>query len=82
MFDNPVSLLPSLQLPLDYSAKIVERVEDKVENTLNLVGSTVEQNINMRKVLKDKIFETAITLQQLFVKITFSGDRNLSEIKI
>jgi hypothetical protein len=35
MFDNPVSLLPSLQLPLNYSAKIVEGEEDKVENALN-----------------------------------------------
>jgi DNA-binding protein YbaB len=59
---------------------MAEAVEDEIENALNLVVSTAEQSSNMRKALKEKIFETLSTLGQLFVKIKISGDRKLSEI--
>ena len=52
-------------------------VEEEIENALNLVVSTVEQSGNMRKALKEKIFETLSALRKLFVKIKISSDRNL-----
>jgi myo-inositol-1-phosphate synthase len=54
--------------------------EDEIENALNLVVSTAEQNGNMGKPLKEKIFEKVSTLRQLFVKLKISGDQKLSEI--
>lgn len=55
-------------------------MEEEIENALNLVVNTAEQSSNMRKALKEKIFETVSTLRQLFVKIKISGDRKPSEI--
>ena len=55
-------------------------MEDEIENAVKLVVSTAEQSSNMKKALKEKIFETVSTLRQLFVKIKISGDRNLNEI--
>jgi len=59
---------------------MAEEVEEELQNALNLVVSTAEQSSNMRKVLKEKIFETVSTLRQLFVKLKFSGDQKLSEV--
>ena len=59
---------------------MADEVEDEIENALNLVVSAAEQSSNMRKALKEKIFETVCTLRQLFVKIKLSGDRKVSEI--
>jgi uncharacterized protein Yka (UPF0111/DUF47 family) len=59
---------------------MADEVEDQVDNVLNLVVSTTEQSSNMRKALKQKIFETVSTLQSLFVKLKDSGDRKTSEI--
>jgi len=44
------------------------------------VVSTTEQSCNMKKALKEKIYETVSTLRHLFVKIKISGDRKQSEI--
>ena len=41
---------------------------------------TVEQSSNMRKTLKQKIFETVSTLRTLFAKLKDSGNRKTSEI--
>jgi len=60
--------------------KMAEAVEEEIENALNLVISTTEQSSNMKKFLKEEIFETVSTLRQLFVKIKTSGDRKISEI--
>jgi 3-methyladenine DNA glycosylase Tag len=49
--------------------KMADEVEDQVENAVNLVVSTTEQSSNMRKALKQKIFETVSTLRSLFVKL-------------
>ena len=59
---------------------MAEVVEEEIKNALNMVVSTAEQSGNMRKVLKEKIFETVSTLRQLFVKLKVSGDQKLSEI--
>jgi len=61
-------------------SKMAEAVEEGIENALNLVVSTAEQSSNIRKALKEKIFETVSKLCQLFVKIKISVDRNLNEI--
>jgi hypothetical protein len=53
---------------------MAETVEDKIEDALNLVVSTAEQSSNMRKTLKEKIYETVSTLRQLFAKSKISGD--------
>ena len=52
------------------------------ENALNLVVNTTEQSSNMRKTLKEKIYQTVSTLRQLFAKITISGEQKSSEINI
>jgi hypothetical protein len=49
-------------------------VEEKVVNALKLVISTAEQSSNVRKALKEKIFERVSTLCQIFVIIKISGD--------
>jgi len=46
-----------------------------MENALNLVVNTTEQSSNMRKTLKEKIYQTLSTLTQLFSKITISGEQ-------
>ena len=56
-------------------------MEDEIENALNLVVSTTEQSSNMRKTLKEKIYETVSTLRQLFTKIKISSECKRSEIK-
>jgi hypothetical protein len=60
---------------------MAETVEDEIENALNLVISTAEQSSNMRKTLKEKIYETVRTLRKLLAKIKISGDCKQSEIK-
>jgi hypothetical protein len=41
---------------------MAEAVEEEIENVLNLVVSTAEQSSNMRRSLKEKIFETVSNL--------------------
>ena len=53
---------------------------EEMENALNLVVNTTEQSSNMRKTLKEKIYQTLSTLTQLFSKITISGEQKSSEI--
>ena len=49
--------------------KMPEEVEEQVEDSLNLVVITTEQSRNMKKALKQKIFETVSTLRTLFAKL-------------
>ena len=56
-------------------------MEDEIEDALNLLVSTAEQSNNMRKTLKEKIYETVSNLRQLFAKLKISGDGKQSEIK-
>ena len=60
---------------------MAEEAEDQVENALNLIVCTVELSSNMRKMLKQKIFETLSTLRTLFAKLKDSENRKTSEIK-
>jgi hypothetical protein len=62
-------------------AKMAETVEGEIEDALNLVVSTAEQSSNMRKTLKEKIYETVRTLRQLFAKLKISCDGKQSDIK-
>jgi len=47
---------------------MAEDVVEEIENALNLVVNTTEQSSNMRKTLKEKIYQTLSTLRQLFAK--------------
>ena len=60
---------------------MAEEAEDQLENALNLVVCTVGQSSNMRKTLKQKIFETVSTLRTIFAKLKDSGNRKRSDIK-
>ncbi len=60
---------------------MAEDAEGEVQNALNLVVCTVEQSSNMRKTLKQKIFETVSTLRTPFAKLKYSGNRKSSKIK-
>ena len=53
---------------------------DQIENALNLIVSTTEQSGNMKKGLKQTIFETVSTLRDLFVKLMATGDSKTNEI--
>jgi len=54
---------------------MVDEVEEQVEDSLNLVVITTEQSSNMKKALKQKIFETVSTLRTLFAKLKDKDDR-------
>jgi hypothetical protein len=61
-------------------SKMTENVVEEIEIALNLVVTTTDQSINMRKTLKEKIYQTVSNLRQLFSKITISGEQKLSDI--
>jgi hypothetical protein len=64
-----------------HTCKMAEDVVE-IEIALNLVVTTTDQSINMRKTLKEKIYQTVRTLRQSFSKITISGEQKLSEINL
>ena len=53
---------------------------EKIENALNVVVTTTDQSTNMRKTLKETIYQTVSTLRQLFSKLTISSEQKLNEI--
>ena len=55
---------------------MADEEEDGIENALNLVVITTERSGNMKKELKQTIYETVSTLRKLFVKL-----RNRSDLK-
>jgi polyhydroxyalkanoate synthesis regulator phasin len=59
---------------------MADEVGDQIENALNLIVSTKEQSGNMKKGLKQRIFETVSTLRELFVKLMATGDSKTNEI--
>ena len=59
---------------------MADEVGDQIEYALNLIVSTTEQSGNMKKGLKQTIFETVSTLRELFVKLMATGDRKTNEI--
>jgi uncharacterized protein Yka (UPF0111/DUF47 family) len=60
---------------------MADEVEDQVEESLNVVVITTEQSSNMRKALKQKIYETVSAMRTLFAKLKYKGDRKTKEIK-
>ena len=62
-----------------YRLKMADEVEDQVEESLNVVVITTEQSSNMRKALKQKIYETVSTLRTLFAKLKDKDDRKTKE---
>jgi hypothetical protein len=59
-------------------------VNEDIENALNKIVSTPEQNGNLRRDLKDTIYETVNTLRKLFVMLEDSNDsktRAISELE-
>jgi len=59
---------------------MADEVEQQVEESLNMVVITMEQSSNMKKALKQKIFETVSTLRTLFVKLKDKDTRKTKEI--
>jgi len=56
------------------------KVSEKIEDALNLIVKTTEQSGNMKKGLKQTIYETVSTLRNLFVKLKASRDSKPDEI--
>jgi len=59
---------------------MTDELSDEIENALNLRVNTTEQTRNMRKGLKQIIFETVSTLRNLFVKLKDYRDSKSVEI--
>ena len=59
---------------------MADEVEDQVQESLNMVVIRTEQSSNMRKALKQKIFETVSTLPTLFAKLKGKDNRKTKEI--
>ena len=57
-----------------------DEVGDRIENALNLIVGTTEQSGNMKKGLKQIIFETVSTLRELFAKLKATGYSKINEI--
>jgi hypothetical protein len=59
---------------------MADEVSDGIEDALSMIVSTTEQSGNMRKGLKQIIFETVSTLRNPFVKLKDSRDSKSIEI--
>jgi archaellum component FlaC len=59
---------------------MADKVSEGIEDALNLIVSTTERSRNMKKELKQTIFETVSTLRNLFVKLKCSRDSISTEI--
>jgi len=60
--------------------KVADEVEDRVDDSLNMVVITSEQSSNMIKALKQNIFETVSVLRTLFAKLKDLDTRKTKEI--
>jgi hypothetical protein len=49
-------------------------VSEDIQNALNIIVSTTERSGDMKKELKQTIFETFSTLMNLFVKLKYGRD--------
>jgi hypothetical protein len=64
---------------------MADDVNEDIENALNKIVSTTEQSGNLRKDLKNTIYETVSTLRKLFVMLKDSNDsktRAISKLEI
>jgi len=63
-----------------HTYKMAEVVDEGIENALNLVVLTTERSGNMKKKLKQTIYEAVSTLRNLFVKLKNNFDVKSSKI--
>jgi SMC interacting uncharacterized protein involved in chromosome segregation len=66
-------------------AKMADEVCEGIENALNIIVNTTERSGNMKKELKQNIFETVSTLRNLFVKLKGNIDSKsnaISELEV
>ena len=59
---------------------MADEVENGIENALNLVVITTERSGNVKKELKQTIYETVSTLRNLFVQLRNKNDLKTSKI--
>jgi hypothetical protein len=59
---------------------MADETSELIENALNKIVTTTEQSGNMRKDLKNTIFETVSTLRNLFVCMESSRDEQKVQI--
>jgi hypothetical protein len=59
---------------------MADEAEDGIENALNLVVLTTERSGNMKKELKQTIYETVSTLRNLFMQLRNKSDLKTSKI--
>ena len=50
-------------------AKMADDVHEEIDKALNTIASSMERSSNMKKELKQTIFETVSTLRKLFIKL-------------
>jgi hypothetical protein len=60
---------------------MADEVEDDIEVSLNLVENTMDRSGNMKKELKQIIYETVSTLRNLFVKLKRKMRSRLPKLK-
>ena len=53
-----------------FTAKMADDVQDDIENALNQIASTTERSGNMKKELKQTIYQSVSKLRKLFVTLT------------
>jgi hypothetical protein len=64
---------------------MADDVSEGIENALNIIVNTTERSGNMKKELKQTIFETVSTLRNLFVKLKgsiYSKSNAISELVV
>jgi len=59
---------------------MADEVDEGIENALNLVVLTTERSGNMKKDLKQAIFETISALRNLFVKLKYNCEVKSSKM--
>ena len=59
---------------------MADELSEDIEDALNLVVNTTDQSGNMKKRLKQTIYETVSTLRNVFAKLKFSLDKKTAEI--
>jgi len=58
---------------------MADEADEGIENALSLVVLTTERSGNMKKDSKQTIFETVITLRNLFIKLKNNCDEKSSK---
>jgi hypothetical protein len=69
-----------IQTNMGVCLKMADDVCESIENAFNIIVSTTERSGNVKKELKQTIFETVSTLRKLIVKLTVSRNSKTSAI--